>query len=70
VLQEVPPDYLRGRVISLQLTLNNVMSLVPTILAGWTLDQTGPEAVFIIATLLFAALAGICVLWLRRARPA
>ncbi len=70
VLQEVPPDYLRGRVISLQLTLNNVMSLVPTILAGWTLDQTGPEAVFIIATLLFAALAGICVLWLRRARHA
>jgi hypothetical protein len=38
VLQEEPPDYLRGRVISLQLTLNNVVSLLPTVLAGWGLD--------------------------------
>jgi MFS family permease len=66
VLQEQPPDYLRGRVISLQLTLNNVVSLVPTVLAGWALDRVGPEVVFIAATLAFACLAGLCATWVRR----
>lgn len=64
VLQEEPPDYLRGRVISLQLTLNNVVSLVPTVLAGWGLDAFGPTAVFVGATVVFAALtvlAGVLV---------
>ena len=53
VLQEAPPDYLRGRVISLQLTLNNVVSLLPTVLAGWALDSMGAVVPFVVATIGF-----------------
>jgi MFS family permease len=53
VLQEAPPDYLRGRVISLQLTLNNVVSLLPTVMAGWALDAIGSAVPFIAATVGF-----------------
>lgn len=53
VLQEEPPHYLRGRVISLQLTLNNVVSLLPTVLAGWALDAIGTSVPFIAATVCF-----------------
>ncbi|NPV07238.1 MAG: MFS transporter [Anaerolineae bacterium] len=65
VLQEEPPDYLRGRVISLQLTLNNVVSLVPTVLAGWGLDVLGPTAVFVAATVSFALLTVLAWLLVR-----
>jgi len=68
VLQEEPPDYLRGRVISLQLTLNNVVSLVPTVLAGWGLDELGSLAVFAAFTAVFVALAAYTVQVLRRRR--
>lgn len=59
VLQEEPPDYLRGRVISLQLTLNNLVSMVPTVLAGWGLDAWGPLAVFGTFTGVFALVTGL-----------
>jgi hypothetical protein len=64
ILQEEPPAYLCGRVISLQLTLNNVVSLLPTILAGWALDSFGPLIVFVTATLIFG---GFVLLGLRPA---
>ncbi|MHB0878429.1 MAG: MFS transporter [Anaerolineae bacterium] len=53
VLQEEPPHFLRGRVISLQLTLNNVVSLLPTVMAGWALDSLGASVPFIAATVGF-----------------
>jgi MFS family permease len=69
VLQEEPPDYLRGRVISLQLTLNNVVSLIPTVVAGWALDALGPLVVFVAATLIFAGLVVLGIAWVRKMRP-
>ena len=66
ILQEQPPDYLRGRVISLQLTLNNAVSLVPTVLAGWALDVLGGLVVFVASTILFGGLTILCGLWLAR----
>ena len=69
VLQEEPPDYLRGRVISLQLTLNNLVSMVPTVLAGWGLDAWGPLAVFGGFTAAFALVTGFTGYLVHRARP-
>ncbi len=68
VLQEEPPDYLRGRVISLQLTLNNLVSVFPTVLAGWGLDAWGPLAVFGAFTGVFAVVTGLTGFVLRRSR--
>lgn len=70
VLQEEPPAYLRGRVISLQLTLNNVVSLVPTVFAGWALDALGASVPFVIATAAFVVVTGYGVLLARRRSPA
>lgn len=66
ILQEVPPDYLRGRVVSLQLTLNNVVSLLPTVLAGWALDKLGDIVVFIAATAAFIYFTFLGARWVRR----
>lgn len=69
ILQEEPPDYLCGRVISLQLTLNNVVSLIPTIVAGWALDVLGPIVVFVAATVIFAGLVVLGIAWVRKMPP-
>jgi len=66
ILQEEPPAYLCGRVVSLQLTLNNVVSLLPTIVAGWALDVLGPLVVFVTATVLFGSLVLLGGTWVRR----
>jgi MFS family permease len=64
ILQEEPPEFMRGRVISLQLTLNNLFSVFPTMLAGWALDALGPTRVFGALVLVFAVLTAWCGLWL------
>jgi len=63
VLQEEPPAFLCGRVISLQLTLNNVASLVPTVLAGWVFDAFGAEVVFVVAVVLFLVVIIGSAIW-------